>query len=279
MLGRDRTRRLDGTTYVVVQEPLTSRHERLLNRRRAVQIDGMDPPSAGVDWLTPWAATIERLLITDRSVTDISALSGFTHLEYLALYGGTLKGRNNRVHISTLSALRDFEATWFEVLGDVFASATIERMLLERPPTDVFRLSARMPALKRLDLRGARKVHDIPRLDQPSRLTHLKITQAKIDTIDGLSDHPNLESLDLDSVTGLHDLSPLRDMSNLRRLVLEDCGEIQTLSVLANTKIKELILVGTTNILDGDLRAVGRRLVRAAFPQRSHYNATPADLT
>lgn len=279
MLGRDRTRNLDGITYVVVQEPLTSRHERLLNRHHAVQIDGIDQPSAGFGWLTPWAATLERLLVTDRSVTDISALSRFTNLEYLALYCGTLKGRSNRVRISALRALRDFEATWFQVLDDAFASTTIETMLLETPPADVFRLSARMPALRRLDLRGARKVHEIPRLDEPSLLTHLKITLAKIDTIDGLSDHPNLESLELDSVTGFHDLRPLRNMPNLRRLVLEDCGEIQTLSVLADTKVEELILVGTTNILDGDLRAVGRRLRRAAFPQRPHYNATPADLT
>jgi hypothetical protein len=150
---------------VVVQEPLTTRHERLLNRHSAVQIDQMDPPSAGLDWLVPWAPTIERLLITDLSVTDISALPQFANLTHLTLYGGILKGDANRVAISALSTLREFAANWYEVLNDVFASSSVETLYLDNPPADVFRRCAQMPALTSLDIRGARKVREIPRLN------------------------------------------------------------------------------------------------------------------
>lgn len=279
MFGRDRTRRFEGVTHVVVQEPLTTRHERLLNRHSAVQIEQMDPPTAGLDWLIPWAPTIDRLLVTDLSVTDVSALTQFTRLTHLTLYCGILKGHDNRVAISALSTLREFAANWYEVLNDVFASPSIERLYLDNPPADVFRRCAQMPALTSLDIRGARKVREIPHLDQPSNLKYLKIALAKVDDIDGLADHPSLESLELEAVKGARNLAALGDMANLRRLLLEDCGEIETLSVLNSAGLEELFLIGTTNILDGDLRSVGRNLRRVTFPQRPHYNATPADLT
>jgi hypothetical protein len=166
----------------------------------------------------------------------------------------------------------------FDVLDDVFESATVETMVLEGPPPDVFSRTARMPALTRLDLRGARGLRAIPRLGRASPLTHLAITTAKLADIEGLADHPRLASLELAGVAGLRDLAPLVT-PNLRRLVLEDCGEIETLAVLDTANLEELVLVGTTNVLDGDLRSVGVGLRGAAFPQRPHYNTTPAELT
>jgi hypothetical protein len=83
----------------------------------------------------------------------------------------------------------------------------------------------------------------------------------------------------LDAVKGIRNLAALGGMSNLRRLLLEDCGEIETLSVLNGADLEELFLIGSTNILDGDLRSASGHLRTAAFPQRPHYNATPAELT
>jgi hypothetical protein len=279
LFGRERTRNFEGVTHVVVQEPLNERHKRLLSRHRAVQIDQIDPPSAGFDWLTPWAPTIEQLLITDLSITDISALPHFVNLTHLTLYGGALKGRKNRVAISDLSALREFAGNWYDVLDDIFASTTVETLHLDNPPPDIFQRVAGMAALTSLDIRPARKLHEIPRLDQPAKLTQLKIGLAKLDNIDGLSDYRHLKSLEFDTVKGLRDLTALRAMPHLRRLYLENCGDIETLSFLADVHVEELYLVGNTNIIDGDLRSIGTNLRKASFPQRPHYNAKPVHLT
>lgn len=274
----DRTRKFDGTTYVVVQEPLTKAHRRLLDRHHAVQVDEMDPPSPDLEWLTPWADTIERLLVTDRSVTDISALASLTNLDTLELFTGTLKGRKNRLDLDAFAKLRTFNSFWFTVHDGIFASRTVRNLLLERPPADVLARSAEMPALRALHLAGAKKVTEIERLPVPSPIQHLKVTLGRFTDVSGLTSYPNIEVLELDDCRGVRDLSGIRGMSRLRRLVLEDCGEIETLSFLEGTPLEELFLIGTTNILDGDLRSVGRGLRAVSFPTRPHYNATPEDL-
>jgi hypothetical protein len=278
LLGRDRTRTFDGVTYVVVQEPLTRTHQRLLNRHHAVQIDETAPPVRDLGWLTPWADTLERILVTDYSVTDISALESLTGLEVIELYTGKLTGQKNRIRYENFPGLRVFGAHWYATLDGIFQSPTVEDLLLERPPADVLVRSAGMPSLRKLDLRGANKVVEVPRLANPSSVQHLKVTMGRFTDVAGLASYPNIEILELDDVRGVQDLSSLRAMPRLRRLVLEDCGEIGTLSWLADLPIEEFFLIGTTNILDGDLRSIGTGLRAASFPNRPHYNATPADL-
>lgn len=278
LLGRDRTRTFDGVRYVVVQSPLTKAHRRRLNRYHAVQVEQVNPPVRDLGWLTPWAGRVERLLITDYSITDISALEGFAGLECLALYTGKLRGRGNRIAFDRFPRLRSFAAFWFPVLEGVFGSRTVEDLYLERPPSYVFERCAEMPALRKLDLGGARKVARIPRLSEPSRIRHLRIAIGRFEDVHGLVSYPNIESLELCDVSGVRDLSVLRGMSRLRRLVLEDCGEIETLAFLADMPIEELFLIGTTNILDGELRVIGAGLRGVHFPVRAHYDATPDDL-
>lgn len=246
LFGRDRTRRFDGVTHVVLQEPLNERHKRLLNRHHAVQLDQITPPVPGLDWLVPWASTIERLVVTDFSIIDVSALAHFTGLTHLTLECGVLTGRGNRIAISELSALRDFAGGWYDVLDDLFASASVEALCLGNPPADVFRRAARMPALTSLDLRDARKVREIPGIDRPAGLTTLKIALTTLDTVDGLADYPGLECLELDTVRGVRDLSVLRRLPKLRRLYLEDCGD-----VVLGARVDELHVVGRTRVRPG----------------------------
>jgi hypothetical protein len=87
-----------------------------------------------------------------------------------------------------------------------------------------------------------------------------------------------LESLTLDAVRGIDDLSSLQPLSRLRSLVIDDCGRIPSLGFLSVPPLERLHLIGTTDIADGDLMAL-RGLKTVTFPARPHYNATPRELS
>ena len=101
-------------------------------------------------------------------------------------------------------------------------------------------------------------------------LKHLTIAAATLVGMGGLAKLPDLERLELDQVKGLEDLSRVAHCKNLKRLVLEDCGKIPTLTFLASADLDELMLIGTTDVQDGDLtwtRSLKRRIIR----RRAHY--------
>lgn len=89
-------------------------------------------------------------------------------------------------------------------------------------------------------------------LNHGSSLRHLKLSGCSIETLNGLSNHPYMESLELSDCRSLSDIDDLGAVaSTLRILYIESCPRVKDLSVLSKLKnLEHLELMGNNIISD-----------------------------
>ncbi len=100
-------------------------------------------------------------------------------------------------------------------------------------------------------------------------------------SLDGLQPLSTLDELEIQACPAVRSIEEIAGLKNLRRLLLIDDGEIESLSPLAEaTSLEELYFYGTTNIADGDLSPLLElpRLREVSFQDRRHYSTTRQDL-
>jgi hypothetical protein len=83
------------------------------------------------------------------------------------------------------------------------------------------------------------------------------------------------------SCPGLLDLSPIGHLAELRKLTIEDCHELKSLSPISKCKKLEFLqIAGNTVVLDGDLSSLNRlpKLKKILLADRKHYSHTADEL-
>lgn len=83
-----------------------------------------------------------------------------------------------------------------------------------------------------------------------------------------------LEDLDFNTCPRIRSLHPLRSLTRLRRLLVLNCGEIESLAPIEGLSLEEFLFYDSTNIRDGDLSVLLRMpLLRdTSFQDRRHYS-------
>ena len=134
-------------------------------------------------------------------------------------------------------------------------------------------------ALRELHLIST-KITRVPVGDTWSRLKTLEVRQgSRLKEFSGIAEMKQLESLSLRQCRHLRSLEPVSACRNLTHLGVTDCGPVESLAPLEScTALERLFFAGSTNIVDGDLRVLGRlpHLERAMYMRRRHYHGAPA---
>jgi Leucine-rich repeat (LRR) protein len=207
--------------------------------------------------------SIDSLEIYSEKISDLSVLQKFVSIKMIGLQTkGTL----------------GFATSTFPNLEVLFGRFTKPESLDQLPnPLRVLKLVdfagadllsiPDAPNLKRLDVYG-KELQSIKGLERYKHLTKLIVGEANLLTdIESAGKLDGLEDLTIDGARQLSSLIGLSENRNLKRLVLERCGNIETIAPLANLVLLEELIIGESmSVLDGDLSVLDhlqhlRRLV------------------
>ena len=187
-----------------------------------------DGPTAGTPapfgpWLSALlaerrAASLTRLDLPDRGLTDVSALAGLTGLEVLDLHGNALADVWPLAGLVNLRRL-DLSANRIEDVSALAGLAELEVLLLDGNRIEEVLPLALLPRLARLDLSDNR-VADAALLAELRSLARLDLSGNRIADVSPLGDLSRLVWLDL---TGnpVSDAAPLGRLTALRWLWLD----------------------------------------------------------
>jgi len=222
---------------------------------------------------------IHHLILKDATLAN---LEGIYHLSSLrSLFLGTQC--SSVLDISRLPVLEELTIWLGKARATSFAGHPHLRSLelLSHEGKDISDLSE-LPNLQQLQisnspldsLDGLRGLKSLQNLEL-SHLTKLK----SLDSVDHLS---NLESFELRVCKKVRSIEPLSRLPNLRTILLEDCGEIESVRpILGLKRLERMSIVGTTSIVDGDLRSLESipTLKFLGFTNKRHYNIKNKDIS
>jgi len=196
---------------------------------------------------------IKRLLILDRSVTDLTPLARFGQtLEHLSLQVAP----GTSIDLATLPHLRSLAAYWDVIEDTLYAPEYLsELVILEYDEVDLDPLTVQ-PSLQSIKLKVAGKLTSLNDAGAFPTLTSLQIAAAP-----NLSDlcalgaaSATLRELAFESCREIYEIQVLGALSELRFLEIADCGVIPTIRPLADlARLEVLYAWGTTRIEDCDL--------------------------
>ena len=157
-----------------------------------------------------------------------------------------------------------------------------------------------VPSLNTLWLSNCRKYSDFHGISCSAELQDVTLLQCGIRTLDGIEQHPKLQSLSLCHNRSLTDISALNSLGDsLHTLAIEGCPRISDWSVLSDlVNLEHLQLYGsntlpdlsflkkmpklktftfTMNVADGNL-SLCRNIPYASCKNRKHFNLKDAEL-
>ncbi|WP_031003426.1 hypothetical protein [Streptomyces sp. NRRL F-5727] len=209
---------------------------------------------------------------------DLSPVARCAGLERLRLPAST----TGELDLSALSRLRELEAPWPVVARSLPLLAALDDLVLPEWKGASLSALGPQPALRALRLETTRKhVTDMEGAALFPALRELRL-------YDGRLDHPEL----LAGATALEDVSLLSartdsiafvsGLPRLRRLELENCGDIASLAPVADrAALREVILSGSTRVADGDLSPLlaNTHLAFVAVERgHAHYSHPPREV-
>src|SRR5690348_16386240 len=103
------------------------------------------------------------------------------------------------------------------------------------------------------------------------RLANLK----RLTSLAGIEGLKRLEELDIHTCRSITSIEEVGFLPQLRKLYLNDDGEIESLKPLERLHcLREVLFYESTNILDGDLTPLvhQKNLLRVSFQNRRHYS-------
>jgi internalin A len=132
--------------------------------------------------------------------------------------------------------------------------------------------------LRILRLAGGRKLASLDGIEAFSALEELRLLDLRalsdIEALSGVAD--SLWSLDFNTCRRITRLNALASLRRLTRLLVINCGEIESLGPIAQLPLKVLHFYESTNIRDGRLDVLRDLpdLTDTSFANRRHYSHT-----
>lgn len=223
---------------------------------------------------------IKRLLLIDRSVTDLSPLGrlGATleELSFQAAFGV-------RLDLSSFPNLRSLAAGWDAIRETLHEPMYLSSLRVTDYGERDLQPLAVQPSLQTVQFKVARQLETADGAVGLPTLTALRVADApRLTDLDQVSaSQATLHELALESCPSIGRLDSLSGLSELRFLGMGDCGPIASLRPLATlTRLERLYAWGTTRVLDGDLSPLLKlpRLAEVRMRDRREYRPRLADV-
>jgi hypothetical protein len=223
---------------------------------------------------------IKRLLVLDRSVTDLEPLSrlGAT-LEELSFQASP----GTPLDLAGLPHLREIAGAWTEIRDTLNAPAYLQRaVLFDYDEVDLQPLTIQ-PSLQEIQLKVASTLETLDGIAELPTLSGLRIAAARElhDLADVESAAATLRSLDFEACLDIHEIQPLSRLTELRYLGISDCGPVPSLHPVGELAMLECLYAwGSTRIEDADLSPLLRlsRLGEIRMRDRRQYRPSLAEI-
>jgi hypothetical protein len=209
----------------------------------------------------------------------LTELSNFKKLEYLNFLGKT----DSEIPFSSLESL------WCVYLNydkksckSVFDCKNLEYIFIDNYTGTSSKDFQKFEKAKRIGLIKS-KVEEFNAIKNMPQLEHIGISyNLKMESIKWLEDNNSLISVALQNCKNIKDWEKIGSLKKIEKLIIENCGELPTLSFLQRlTNIKEIRIIGTTSIKDGKIKEIMKipQLNYLFIPVKKGYDITIRDLT
>ena len=193
-------------------------------------------PVAGLIQLT-------QLNLSSSSISDVSFLSGWTHLKGLILYDNPISDISSLVGLTQLTSL-ELSSTVVSDISPLVGLTQLSRLYLYNTSISDISALSNLTELTGLGI-GSASVSDVSPLVGLTQLSRLYLYNTSISDISALSNLTELTGLDIGGAS-VSDVSPLAALTQLVHLNL-GWNAISDISALARlTQLKNLTLSGNT---------------------------------
>ena len=196
---------------------------------------------------------IKRLLVLDRTVTDLAPLSRLGQtLEELSFQAAP----GAAVDLGGLPWLQELAGAWDEVRETLYAPEYLQRLVLFDYDENDLRPLSVQPSLQAIRLKVAPRLEALDGIAAFPALAELAIAGARElgDFAEVSSTAATLRKLDFESCLNVSDIGAMSALTELRDLGISDCGRVQSLRAVGELSLLERLYAwGSTRVEDGDL--------------------------
>jgi len=223
-------------------------------------------------------AHIRALSLNQERYTSIKTLQTFVDIEYFRI----LDLCDGVIPFDKFQKLYSAEVNYnHKTCQLLFYNSSIEFLRLhnykQKSPEDLIKLKT----LKELELEQC-KIEDLNFLVQLPRLKCLRVSyNNNLKFIEGIVKNKKIKGIEIQSCKKIEDWEALSRAYQLEYILLEDCGEIESLTFLEGLpNLKVVRLVGNTKVKDGKLKSIIEKenMEYAGVPIFKHYDIKLDDL-
>jgi len=220
---------------------------------------------------------LEGFQIIERNIDDISGLHVLHRLKYLkiATYCRTA------IDFSCFPELEDCFLEWRPRAKSLFSCTSLKQLYV-----NCYKGNSTLPLGSLVNMEsltiGNGPVKDLEGLSNLPRLNALNLRGLrKLSSLDGVEVLQTLTELRLESCRAFHTIDPVGHLHRLKEFHLINAGDIESLAPLAGLEeVEAFYLFGGTNVLDGDMSVLLTlpRLKKVALQHSRHYSHSDIEI-
>lgn len=224
--------------------------------------------------------SLKGVEVTTEESLDATPIYALEKLEYLHLDSKL----SREFDVSRIARLRFLTLAWAAKLSGVEFCTGLKMLSIRGfPDLDLHPYSA-LTALEDLTI-TSRKITSFGGIVSFIYLRNLTVNHAsKLVDLSGVECLSALERVCFNRCKAFGSLPCLGGLENLESLILEDCGNIESLSFLSQAKkmkkLRRLLLIGDTKVVDGDMSPILKlpNITDIRLHRWKHYSHTREDL-
>jgi hypothetical protein len=182
---------------------------------------------------------------------------------------------STEIRFSKFPLLEDCTLEWRPKAESIFDCKTLIKLLINRYKGKDIAPFTKLESLESLSILNA-PLENLHGLGSLRKLRSLRLANLKrLKSLDGIEGLENLRELEIHTCLGIHSIDELGYLTQLRKLYLNNDGDIASLKPLNNlNELESVVFYESTNIIDGDLSPLLRQkhLSNVSFQNRRHYS-------
>lgn len=214
---------------------------------------------------------LKALEILDLTIGNVSQIHGLHELRRL----GVTTRCSTPIDFSAFPKLEGCDLEWRLGSESLFDCISLRELFVNRYKGKDIAPFARLVNLESLAILGA-PVENLQGLGGLGKLRSLRLADLRrLRCLAGLEQLTGLEELEVHTCRKVSSIGEVAALSRLKKLALNNDGDIETLKPLDNlTALEWVLFYQSTKILDGDLSPLLRQknLARVSFQNRRHYS-------
>ena len=214
---------------------------------------------------------LQSLKIIDLKIASVKPIHSLHRLRELSV----ITYCKTEIRFSAFHQLERCSLEWRPKASSLFDCTTLKKLFVNGYEGKDVVPFARLVNLESLAILNS-PIENLHGLGVLKNLRNLRLARLKrLTSLAGIEGLANLEELEVHTCRSIGSVEEVGSLSRLRKLYLNNDGEIQTLKPLAKLDALESVLFyESTNILDGDLTPLlkQRNLSRVSFQNRRHYS-------